>query len=193
MRLAPIEQPKSLKLRIAYRMIRKRLGKVITPAKVVYARVPETLKLAKALADLQESGIKLDQEIAFLVKTYVAGINKCAFCVDIGQAMAMQSGMDLTKFNHLHEYKTHPGFTARERAALDYVDEATRNKTVSDATFARLQEHFNEREVVEITILNAIENFYNLMNLPLEIESDGLCVFPAKPVNGARANNMTHV
>jgi len=46
---------------------------------------------------------------------------------------------------------------------------------VSDATFAELQRHFNEREIVEITWLNALENYYNLINLPLGIESDGLC------------------
>jgi len=38
-----------------------------------------------------------------------------------------------------------------------------------------LRRHFNEREIVEITWLNALENYYNLINLPLEIESDGFC------------------
>ena len=33
---------------------------------------------------------------------------------------------------------------------------------------------FDEREIAELTLSNAIENFYNLLNLPLEIESDGL-------------------
>ncbi len=35
--------------------------------------------------------------------------------------------------------------------------------------------HFSEREIVEITWVNALENYYNLLNLPLEIESDGFC------------------
>ncbi|MGH7635477.1 MAG: carboxymuconolactone decarboxylase family protein, partial [Gemmatimonadaceae bacterium] len=60
-------------------------------------------------------------------------------------------------------------------AALKYADEITRHKRVSDATFAALRKHFSEREIVEITFLNALENYYNLMNLPLEIESDGFC------------------
>jgi alkylhydroperoxidase family enzyme len=38
-----------------------------------------------------------------------------------------------------------------------------------------MQKHFNDREIVEITVLNAAENFYNLLNIPLEIEEDGLC------------------
>ena len=54
-------------------------------------------------------------------------------------------------------------------------DEATREKKVGDETFATLRKHFSEREIVEITFLNALENFYNLLNLPLGIEDDGLC------------------
>jgi len=52
---------------------------------------------------------------------------------------------------------------------------STRHKRVSDATFASLRQHFSENEIVELTWLNAVHNYYNLINLPLEIESDGLC------------------
>lgn len=73
------------------------------------------------------------------------------------------------------EYRTSPLFSDRERAALAYVEEATRHKRVSDATFEELRKHFSEREIVEITWLNALENYYNLLNVTLEIESDGFC------------------
>ncbi len=38
----------------------------------------------------------------------------------------------------------------------------------------KLQKHFNETEIVQILALNAFEQFYNAMTVPLEIESDGL-------------------
>ena len=50
-----------------------------------------------------------------------------------------------------------------------------RTKTASDATFDELRHHFSDRQIAEITLLNAFENFYNLVNRPLGIESDGLC------------------
>ncbi len=46
---------------------------------------------------------------------------------------------------------------------------------MSDETFENLSRHFDEREIVEITWINAFENYYNLISIPLEIESDGLC------------------
>ncbi len=179
MRLTPIEKPTTLLSKIAYRSSKRRLGKVITPLKVVYARVPKSLKSAYAISKFTESGFSLDPELRFLIQTHVASINDCAFCVDIAKAVATHQGIGLDKCLALSEYDTSPLFTERERAALAYAEEATRRKRVADDTFARLQEHFNDCEIVEITLLNAIENYYNLVNLPLEIESDGLCAIAA--------------
>ncbi len=175
MRLAPIERPKQLTARIAYWLTERRLGKVMTPMKVVYARLPALFRHAYQQVQIVEKHITLDPVISILVRTWPAMINQCTFCVDIAKAVALYKHMTMEKFEALPAYRTSPLFSERERAALAYVEEATREKRVSDATFAELQRHFTEREIVEITWLNALENYYNLLNLPLEIESDGLC------------------
>ena len=174
-RIEPIERPANLFTRFAYWMMKRQLGKVMTPAKVVYARMPKSLVLATTEVWVMEKGLSLDPAITHLTRTWVAMINSCSFCVDIGKAVAVQHRMTLEKFDALPDYRTSPLFSERERAALDYVDEATRNKRVSDTTFDALRRHFNDREIVEITWLNALENYYNLINLPLGIGSDGLC------------------
>ena len=175
MRLEPIEKPKGLKMRLAYWMMRRQFGKVMTPMKVIVARMPEALRLSYEITKFEMKGIRLDPEIHFMVGTLVAQINGCAFCVDLGRAMAIREHMTMKKFNALSEYRKSPLFSGRERAALAYAEEATRFKRVSDATFEELRKHFSEREIAEITFVNAIENYFNLLNLPLEIESDGFC------------------
>jgi alkylhydroperoxidase family enzyme len=105
----------------------------------------------------------------------VAGINGCGFCVDIARAVALQRKGAIDKALAVAEYRTDARFDERERAALAYVEEATRHKRVSDATFAALRAHFSEAEIVEITWMNAVENYFNLINVPLGIESDGFC------------------
>jgi len=175
MRLAPIEKPPTLKARVAGWMMKRQLGKVIMPALVVYNRVPALYDVSYALLKATRSGLSLDTGLRLLVQTWAAMINRCHFCVDIAQAQAVMEGIGLEKFYALPEWRESPLFSERERAALAFVDEATRSKRVDDATFERLREQFNEREIVEITFLNAVENFYNLINLPLEIEEDGLC------------------
>ena len=64
---------------------------------------------------------------------------------------------------------------AYETIVYENVEEATRLKRVSDATFKELRRHFDEDAIAQITWLGALENYFNLINLPLEIESDGLC------------------
>jgi alkylhydroperoxidase family enzyme len=175
MRLEPIERPKGLLMGIAYWMTRRQLGKVMTPMKVVYPRMPGVLRLSYEIQKFELKGIRLEPGLKFMVVTLAAQINGCGFCVDIARAMAIRQHLGMEKFNALSEYRTSPLFSNRERAALAYVEEATRHKRVSDATFEELRKHFSEQEIVEITWLNAVENYYNLINIPLEIESDGLC------------------
>jgi len=175
MRLEPIEKPKGLMMRIAYWMTQRQFGKVLTPMKVMYSRMPGVLKPSYEIQKFEAKGIRLEPGLHFLVATLASQINGCGFCVDIGRAMAIREHLGMEKFDALSEYRTSPLFSDRERAALAYVEEATRHKRVSDATFEALRKYFSEREIVEITWLNAVHNYYNLINIPLGIESDGLC------------------
>lgn len=173
-RLEPIDNPKSIKLKLAYWYTKKLMGKVITPLKVHYSRFPEGLGLSRKITQTEEL-IDLPPRLKHLVKVYVATLNGCAFCVDIGKASAQKQEIDKAAFDDLPRFEESSNFTDAEKAALRFVDEASRNKHVDDATFATLQEHFSDREIVQITLLNAIENFYNLTNAPLNIDSDELC------------------
>ncbi len=191
MRLEPIEKPKGLMMRIAYWMTRRQFGKVMTPMKVVTARIPASLRLTYEIQKFQMKGIRLESGLHLMVVTLASQVNGCGFCVDLAQAMAIREHLGMEKFNALSECRTSPLFSDRERAALAYVEEATRHKRVADATFEVLRKHFSEWEIAEITWLNALENYYNLINLPLAIESDGFCAIAhartASRGNGERA------
>lgn len=173
-RLKPIENPKSLKLKLVYWLSKRRFGKVVTPLKVHSTRFPEGLGLSKTMVKTEEM-ITIDSKLNHLIKVYVATINGCAFCVDIGKASAQTKNLDAGIFDDLLRFEESAHFSESEKAALAYVDESTRNKHVNDSTFERLQQYFSEKEIVQITLLNAVENFYNLMNAPMNIGSDELC------------------
>ena len=175
MRLNPIDKPKGIAMREAFWMTQRQFGKVLTPMRVLYPRMPGGMKLAYEMQKFENGGLHLDAELHFMVGSLVSEINGCSFCVDISRAMAIRKHMGLEKFNDLVGYRSSPLYSDRERAALRYVEEATRHKRVSDATFASLRQNFSENEIVELTWLNAVHKHYNLINLPLEIESDGLC------------------
>jgi len=186
MRLEPIEHPESLKMRLAYAYAKRRFGKVITPMKVVYARIPEVLAMSKAMATFMESGMVLEPGLRLLIMHLVGTRNQCGFCMDISRAQWISSGGVPDKFDAIEAYATSPLFSDSERAALAYAEEVNRTRDASDETFEALRRHFNEREIVEITWCIAAENFYNFLNRPMGIESDGLCALAeAKKKEGA--------
>jgi alkylhydroperoxidase family enzyme len=92
----------------------------------------------------------------------------------------VQQRLGREKFDALADWRESDVFDDRERAALAYAEEATRERVVSDETFGTLRKRFSEREIAEITIVNAVENFYNFLNVPLEIPDDGLEAIAAK-------------
>ncbi|HKW04629.1 MAG TPA: carboxymuconolactone decarboxylase family protein [Nitrososphaerales archaeon] len=172
-RLEPIEKPKGFMMRIAYWGIKRQMGKVMTPLKIVTARMPGSLKFTNEMVKFETKKIRLEPELHYLIVALVSQINGCSFCADLVKSMAVRENVALEKFNELGEQCTNSNFSPRERAALKYVEEATRSKRVSDETFSELQKHFKDWEIAEITWLNALEN--NLINIPLEIGSDGFC------------------
>lgn len=173
--LAPIEKPRGLINKLAYAGMRRQFGKVPTPVKVVYSRMPAAFGMFIAKIGKLDKKLELPLETQMLVRERVARINVCEFCIDIGRFFAIKAGMNEAKFDALEDYATNPLFTESDRAALDYVTELTRDKQVKLETFEHLARHFSERAIGEIVWLVASEHVYNITNIGLNIHSDMLC------------------
>jgi alkylhydroperoxidase family enzyme len=173
--LAPIEKPTGLLVKLAYAMTRRQFGKVLTPVKVVYARLPVAFGQFVSKISKLDKKLTLPPEMAMLIRERVARINVCLFCIDIGRAFAIKASINEAKFDALEDYRTSPLFTEGERAALDYVTELTKDKQVNPNTFERMARYYSERQICEIVWLVASEHIYNITNIGLNIHSDMLC------------------
>ncbi len=173
--LAPIEKPSGLAMKLVYFMSRKMFGKVLTPLKVAYSRLPQSFTWFSFKIAKLDKQLELPAETAMLVREQVARLNVCLFCIDIGRSFVIKASLDEKKFDAIDEYQSSPLFTESDRAALDYVNELTRDKQMRPETFARLAEHFSERQICEIAWLVATEHYYNMVNIGLNIHSDMLC------------------
>lgn len=173
--LAPIENPTGLAMKLVYFFTRKQFGKVLTPLKVHSARLPLAFGSFYGKISQLDKKLGLRPELVMLIRERVARINVCLFCIDIGRYMAIKESMNEEKFDALDKYRTSPLFSEAERAALDYVTELASDKKVDRSTFARMSQHFSEREICEIVWLVASEHVYNITNIGLNIHSDMLC------------------
>ncbi|MGH9617334.1 MAG: carboxymuconolactone decarboxylase family protein [Acidobacteriaceae bacterium] len=173
--LSPIENPANPMMKLAYGMTRRQFGKVLTPLKVFAARLPLAFGQFYGKIGALDKKLVLPPETVMLIREAVARTNVCLFCIDIGRSFAIKASMNQAKFDALEQYRTSPLFTDAERAALNYATELTKNKSVDPNTFARMANHYSEREICEIVWLVASEHFYNITNIGLNIHSDMLC------------------
>src|SRR5215831_5399623 len=173
--LPPIEKPEGLMMKLAYHFTRQQFGKILTPLRVHSARLPVAFGMFYSKVAQLDKKLVLPPETIMLVREQVARINVCLFCIDIGRAFTIKASMNQAKFDALEQYSTSPLFNDAERAALDYVTELTKQKKVNPETFARLAQHYSEKEICEIVWLVASEHLYNMTNIGLNIHSDMLC------------------
>lgn len=173
--LPPIEKPKGLMMKLAYYFTRRQFGKVLTPLKVHSARLPIGFGQFYGKIGQLDKKLTLPAETIMLIREQVARLNVCLFCIDIGRSFTIKASMNQAKFDALEQYRTSSLFSDAERAALDYVTELTKTKSVSPDTFARMRRYYSEREVCEIVWLVATEHVYNMTNIGLNIHSDMLC------------------
>lgn len=173
--LKPVENPGSLGMKLAYFFTKLRFGKVITPLKVYSVRMPVAFARWVGKISSLDKKLILSEETTMLIREWVARINICLFCIDIGRYEIIKKNMSEAKFDALEKYQTSTLFTDGERAALDYATELTRDKKVQPETFARLMKFYSEREICEIIYLIVTEHVYNLTNIGLNIHSDMLC------------------
>ena len=69
-------------------------------------------------------------------------------------------------------------FTDAERAAVTFAEELTKHpQGVSDAVWADLRKHWDERQAVEIVAVAAMFNSFNRFNNALQVD---LTVYPKK-------------
>lgn len=178
MRLPPAPRRSPL-IRLMAWIFRRRFGRVPGVVDHVYAHAPHLARTSASIAGNVDRRLSLDEPLRILVMAQSSMINGCAFCEDLHRAEAVQARLGPERFRDLPDFRHSPHFDERERAALAYTEEVTRERKCSDATFAALRRHFDEREIVELTWLNAVGNFYNLIAMPLGLESEGIAALAA--------------
>jgi AhpD family alkylhydroperoxidase len=104
-----------------------------------------------------------------LVDSRVSQLNGCTFCLDMHAREWLAAGGDLQKLVCVAGWREAAFYTPRERAALAWAESLTRlgPDAASDAEYAELREHFNEREIVDLTLGCSIINAWNRINVGL--------------------------
>ena len=101
--------------------------------------------------------------------------------MDSNAAGGSRNGASDEKIAAVFEYQGSDHFTPAERVALELADAMTETPPdVTDELFTRLQEHYDEAQLVELAAIVAQENFRARFNTTFRVQSAGLyCPVPS--------------
>src|SRR5438105_5664866 len=102
--------------------------------------------------------------------------------MDSNAAGGQREGASDEKIAAVANYRTSELFTAAERVAFELADAMTVTPpNVTDELFARLREHYDDAQLVELAAIICQENFRSRYNTTFRIEAAGQYC----PVSGA--------
>ncbi len=88
------------------------------------------------------------------------------------QTYALKEGLTPAQVDALTEWSASGLFSDQQRALLAYVDAMTRQIDVSNEVFEAVRAHYNERQVVELTMLVGAYNMLTRVLKALKIDSE---------------------
>jgi AhpD family alkylhydroperoxidase len=98
-----------------------------------------------------------------LVKMRASQINGCAYCLEVHSKDARKAGETEARLDLLNAWREAPHYSPTERAALAWTEALTNVSTTHapDADYSALRAHFSEKEIVDLTYLVGMINFWN--------------------------------
>ncbi|MFI7074320.1 carboxymuconolactone decarboxylase family protein [Micromonospora sediminicola] len=120
-------------------------------------------RFANAGLVLQQS--PLPHAVQELVSLRASQINGCGWCIDMHVKEAAAAGESAVRLHLVAAWRESTVFTEAERAALAFAEEGTRladvHQGVSDETWARVREHYDDDQVAALVCLVGLINAAN--------------------------------
>lgn len=153
--------------------IRARGGQPLHMHRAV-ANAPRIFKAYVDMAIALRAGAvtpRIDRELIILRTAQLAG-GSYEFAQH--RPMALSCGMSVAQLDALSSWRASPAYSDRQRAILGYADAMASPRGVDDATYDALRTHFNDQEIVELTVTAA---FYGAVSqitrsLDVQLEAD---------------------
>ena len=168
--LQPEERPDQTAL--IDRIRKGRRGNVINVYKMLL-HSPDIASVWLDLVNVVRWKVDLEGRLREIVIVRVGYLNRCAYVVNQHvPELTAPEGLTKEECAALADWRASPFFDARERAALAYADAVTRDIDVPEAVFAELRKHFNERQIVELTVLIGTYNMHTRVGQALQIDPE---------------------
>jgi AhpD family alkylhydroperoxidase len=135
---------------------------------------PDAFRAMLALEEyVRSSG--LEAALLELVKVRASYLNGCAHCIDMHTKDARAAGETEQRIFAVPVWRDTPFFTERERAALAWTEAVTQlgRDGVPDDVYQTARAHFDEAELVRLTMAVVAINGWNRLAISFRAEVGG--------------------
>lgn len=132
-----------------------------------YSRVAPGVYRAMLQLEKYIENCGLETSLVRLVQTRASQINGCAFCLDMHTKDARAEGETEQRLYLLPAWREAPFYSERERAALEWTEAVTlvAESQVPDEVYERVQPHFTDEELANLTLAITNINAWNRLNV----------------------------
>lgn len=125
--------------------------------------------ISKAFINLNKAVMANEGRVTSALKRMIAWVSSnatgCRYCQAHAIRAAERYGAEQEQLDHIWEYKTHPAFSAAERAALDFsLAASVVPNQVDEHIKKELYNYWNEGEIVEMLGVIALFGYLNRWN-----------------------------
>jgi AhpD family alkylhydroperoxidase len=87
----------------------------------------------------------------------IAQLNACGACATFRAPSVLEAGVTEELYEHLEEAATYPGYTERQRLAVEYAERfATDHRNIGEDLFGRLRAAYSDAEILDLTMCVAV-------------------------------------
>ncbi|HXP18599.1 MAG TPA: carboxymuconolactone decarboxylase family protein [Streptosporangiaceae bacterium] len=177
-----LDPPRTLSYRLSDWYSRRHYGQMLAPGQAS-GHNPRVLRtVARAELSLARWRTVPDELKELAVMAAAARLN-CSWCMDFGFWVSFTRGLDPAKLRAVPHWRDSDLFTETERAVLEYAEAMCETPlAVTDEMVAGLRRDLDEAQLVELTMMIAVENQRSRFNSALGLTSQGFsdrCSVPA--------------
>lgn len=126
-------------------------------------------RIAYAFIEMNKAVMENNGRVTSALKRLIAYISSnasgCRYCQAHAIRAAERYGASAEQLENIWDYKTHPAFSAAERAALDFaLASSVIPNSVSDEISEKLRKYWDEGEIVEMMGVIALFGYLNRWN-----------------------------
>jgi len=131
---------------------------------------PAAYQAAAALQSYVDKSA-FDAKLRELIKIRVSQINGCAFCIAMHTRDARKLGETEERMHLLDAWREAPVYSARERAALGWIEAITlvTQGHVPDEAFEAVRKQFSDQEIVDLTAAAVAINSWNRIAIAFRV------------------------